>query len=201
METLPRLIEEFKVLGHRHDILGAVPLRANLEVAEDRLPFGAALVDLGRQRVLWDPQFVTKETDLVLLRFEVVQILVGQNEVQKHETGTHEIKRVPFTVAEVVLVDLSVDGAGKQMKDGAPAHVIPDRGMTALEDFLGERCGPLSVSSAGEGAEVSQGEVARVNRNDIEKTGLRFGVAEFLDAFDVICGKVHSDKISAVNSR
>jgi hypothetical protein len=60
---------------------------------------------------------------------------------------------VPFAVAEVVLVDLSVDGAGKQMKDGAPAHVIPDRGVTALEDFLGERCGPLSVSSAGEVAE------------------------------------------------
>src|SRR5437773_9783521 len=81
---------------------------------------GAALVNLGRQRVLWDPQFITKETDLVLLRFEVVQILVGQNEVQKHEAGTHEIEGVPFTVAEVVLVDLSVDGAGKQMKDGAP---------------------------------------------------------------------------------
>jgi hypothetical protein len=40
-----------------------------------------------------------------------------------------------------------------------------------------------------------------VDRNDIEKTGLRFGVAEFLDPFDVVRGKVHSDKISAVNSR
>src|SRR5947207_3215597 len=89
-------------------------------MAEGRLALGAAPVNLGRQRVLWDPQFVTKEMDLVLLRFEVVQILVGQNEVQKHEAGTHEIEGVPFTVAEVVLVDLSVDGAGKQMKDGAP---------------------------------------------------------------------------------
>jgi hypothetical protein len=83
------------------------------------------------------------------------------------------------------------------MKDGAPAHVIPDRGV----GFLGERCGPLSVRRAGGGAELSQGEVARVDRNDIEKTGLRFGVAEFLDPFDAICGKVRSNKISAVNSR
>ncbi len=56
------------------------------------------------------------------------------------------------------------------MKDGAPAHVIPDRGVTQLEDFLGERCGPLSVRGTSEGAELPQGEVARVNRNDIEKT-------------------------------
>src|SRR5258708_14337468 len=75
------------------------------------------------------------------------------------------------------------------MKDGAPAHVIPDRGVTAFEDFLRERCGPLSVRCAGESAELPQGEVARVDRNDIEKTGLRFGVAEFLDPFDVVCGK------------
>src|SRR5882762_6760219 len=170
------------------------------EIAEGRLAIGAALVNLGRQRVLWDPQFITKETDLVLLRFEVVQILVGQNEVQKHEAGTHEIERVPLAVAQVVLVDLSVDGAGKQMKDGAPAHVIPDRGMTPLEDFLGERCGPLPVSCASETAELSKGEEARVDRSNIEKTGVRFGVAEFLDPFDVVCGKVHSDKISAVNS-
>ena len=86
------------------------------------------------------------------------------------------------------------------MKDGAPAHVIPDRGMTPLEDFLGERCGPLSVRCSGEGAELPQGEVTRVHRNDIEKMSLRFGVAEFLDPFDVVRGKVHSDKISAVNS-
>jgi hypothetical protein len=39
-----------------------------------------------------------------------------------------------------------------------------------------------------------------VDGNDIEKTGLRFGVTEFLDPLDVVCGKVHSDKIS-VNSR
>src|ERR1700693_5891919 len=75
---------------------------------------------------------------------------------------------------------LSVDGAGKQMKDGAPAHVIPDRGVSALEDFLGERSSPFSIRSAGEIAELSQSEVPRVDSNDIEKTGLRFGVAEFL---------------------
>jgi hypothetical protein len=82
------------------------------------------------------------------------------------------------------------------MKDGAPAHVIPDRGMTALKDFLGERSRPFSVRSAGEVSELSQGEVPRADGNDIEKTGLRFGVAEFLDPLDMVCGKVHNDKIS-----
>src|SRR5205814_5191872 len=131
------------------------------EIAEGRFAIRAALVNLGWKRVLGDPQFITKVTDLILLRLEVVQILVGQNEVQEHEARTHEIERVPFAVAEVVLVDLSVDGAGKQMKDGAPAHVIPDRGVTALKDFLGERCGPLSVRCPSKGAELPQGEVTR----------------------------------------
>jgi hypothetical protein len=67
------------------------------------------------------------------------------------------------------------------MKDGAPAHVIPDRGVTALKDFLGEGSRPFSGRSAGKSPELSQSEVARVDANDIEKTGLRFGVAEFLD--------------------
>src|SRR5260370_13800655 len=86
------------------------------------------------------------------------------------------------------------------MKDGAPADGIPGRGVTALEAFLCERCGPLPIRCASESAELPQGEVARVDRNNIEKTGLRFGIAEFLDPFDVVCGKVHSDKISDVNS-
>ena len=53
--------------------------------------------------------------------------------------------------------------------------------MTALKDFLGEGSRPFSGRSAGKSPELSQSEVARVDGNDIEKTGLRFGVAEFLD--------------------
>jgi hypothetical protein len=53
--------------------------------------------------------------------------------------------------------------------------------VTALKDFLGEGSRPFSGRSAGKSPELSQSEVARVDANDIEKTGLRFGVAEFLD--------------------
>jgi hypothetical protein len=53
--------------------------------------------------------------------------------------------------------------------------------VTALKDFLGEGSRPFSGRSAGKSPELSQSEVARVDGNDIEKTGLRFGVAEFLD--------------------
>src|SRR6202163_2927771 len=35
MKSPPRIIQELKILGYRHDVLAVVPLPANLEVAED----------------------------------------------------------------------------------------------------------------------------------------------------------------------
>src|ERR1700683_3755885 len=35
MKSSPRIIQELKILGYRHDVLAVVPLPPNLEVAED----------------------------------------------------------------------------------------------------------------------------------------------------------------------
>src|SRR5207245_2828972 len=122
---------------------------------------------------------------------EVGQFLVGQNEVQEDQPSAHEIKRVLFSVAEVVFLDLAVNGPGKEMIDGTPPHVITDGGVTLLEKLLSKRRGTLSVRASREDSEVSQSKVAREHRHDVEKAGLRVGVAEVLDPFDVSCGKIH----------
>ena len=86
------------------------------------------------------------------------------------------------------------------MKDGASPHVVADGGVTLLEKFLSKRGGTLSVRASRENPEVPQSEVAGEHRHDVEKAGLRIGVAEVLDPFDVSRRKIHRDKISAVNS-
>src|SRR6266581_1980224 len=106
-----------------------------------------------------------------------------------------------LAVAKVVLFNLAIDGPGEQMKDGAPPHVIPNGGVTALDEFLSKRSGTLSISCSGKSSELPQCEITRMDRYDIEKAGLRLGVAEFLDALDMVSRHFHRDKISAVSSR
>ena len=91
-------------------------------------------------------------------------------------------KRVFFSVAEVVLLDLTVNGSGKEVVDGTSAHVVADGGVHLLEKFLGKRGGTFSVSDSCKSKELSQGEVAREHSHDVEKAGLRVGVAEVLDS-------------------
>ena len=69
-----------------------------------------------------------------------------------------------------------------------------------LKKFLTKGGGAFSVRAARENPEVPQSEVAREHRHDVEKTGLRIGVAEVPDPFDVSRSKIHRDKISAVTS-
>src|SRR3979490_261889 len=71
MEAPPRLIEEFQILGDRHDILVALPLRAHLEVAEDLAR------DVGFER----PLYQRTETLLSLLK-----IRIPRSDIDKPET-------------------------------------------------------------------------------------------------------------------
>ena len=103
-----------------------------------------------------------------------------------------------FPVAEVVLFDLAVNCPGKEMIDRTPSHVIADGSVTLLEEFLTKRGRTLSVGTARENPEVSQSKVAREDRYNVKKAGLRFGLAEFSNPFDVSSRKIHSNRISAV---
>ena len=86
--------------------------------------------------------------------------MVGQNEVQEDQPGAHEIERVLFAVAEVVLLDLTVDASGKEVVDGTSAQVVADSGVPLLEKFLGKRGVTFPVSDSCKSKELFQGEVA-----------------------------------------
>src|ERR1700693_1123127 len=84
METSPRLVEEFKVLGNGHDILVALPLPAHLEVAED----------LARDVGFEGPLYQRTETLLGLLK---IGVLRGDIE----EAETLELPEEPLVSREM----------------------------------------------------------------------------------------------------
>jgi len=53
-----------------------------------------------------------EKAHLVLLGFKICEVLISQDEVQKDEARTDEIKRMLAAVAEVVFLDLAVNGSG-----------------------------------------------------------------------------------------
>ena len=54
-----------------------------------------------------------EKAHLVLLDFKVREVLIVQDEVQEDEARTDEIKRMLAAIAEVVFLDLAVNGPGK----------------------------------------------------------------------------------------
>ena len=87
------------------------------------------------------------------------------------------------------------------MENGASAHVVANGGVTLLDELVRKRIEALSPGAARESPELSESKVAREGGHNVEKPGLRLRIAELLDAADVRHGKVHRDRISAVNSR
>ena len=87
------------------------------------------------------------------------------------------------------------------MENGASAHVVANGGVTLLDELLRKRIETLTPGTASESPKLSESKVAREGGHNVEKAGLGLRVAKLLDAADMGRGKVHRDKISAVNSR
>jgi hypothetical protein len=72
------------------------------------------------------------------------------------------------------------------MEDGAFVHVVPDGGVSLLQQFLRKGRETFPVARVCKALELSEREVARMDGDDVEKAGLDLRVAEFLDPFDVV---------------
>ena len=93
------------------------------EITNRLLARCSALVDLGRETILANPQLAAEETDFILFRFEEGQVLVGQYEIEEDKPGAYEVKRMALPVAEIVFIHPIIDSSGKEMKDSASAQM------------------------------------------------------------------------------
>src|SRR5215469_7272769 len=166
------------------------------KVADGLLIGCSALVYGSRQVLLGNAQFLAKEVHFVLLRFEVGQVLVAQNEVEKNQPCTHKTKRVALAVAEVVLLHLAVDRSGKEMEQGSSTCLATNAGVPLLDKFSSKGGRAFPVTGARKGAALSQREVAGKHGNDVEKTSLGLAVAQASDSLDVNVGNIHILQIS-----
>src|SRR6516162_235225 len=140
------------------------------KVADGLLIGCSALVYGSRQVLLGNAQFLAKEVHFFLLRFEVGQVLVAQNEVEKNQPCTDKTKGVALAVAEVVLLHLAVDRSGKEMEQGSSTCLATNAGVPLLDKFFSKAGRAFPVAGARKGAELSQREVAGKHGNDVEKT-------------------------------
>jgi hypothetical protein len=77
-------------------------------------------------------------------------------------------------------------------------HLCTDAGVPLAKELLRKTARTLSTPATRKGSELAHGEVAGEHRHDVEKAGLGFGIAKFLDALQVSNGKLHSGEISFV---
>src|SRR6516162_1240974 len=166
------------------------------KVADGLLIGCSALVYGSRQVLLGNAQFLAKEVHFVLLRFEVGQVLVCQNEVEKNQPCTDKTKRVALAVAEVVLLHLAVDRSGKEMEQGSSTCLATNAGVSLADKFFSKGGRAFPVASTCKGAELSQREVTGKHGNDVKKASLGLGVAQASDSLNVNAGNIHLFQIS-----
>src|SRR6516165_3149035 len=166
------------------------------KVADGLLIGCSALVYGSRQVLLGNAQFLAKEVHFVLLRFEVSQVLVGQNEVEKNQPCTDKTKRVALAIAEAVLLHLAVDRSGKEMEQESSPCLVTNAGVPLVDKFFSKRGRAFPVTGARKGAELPEREVAGKHGNDVEKASLGLGVAQASDSLNVNAGNIHIFQIS-----
>jgi len=82
------------------------------------------------------------------------------------------------------------------MKEGCCSQLGADTGVLLVNQLLSKTACTFSTPAAREDSELSHGEVAGENRNDVEKPSFGLGVAQASDSLYVNSGNIHRFKIS-----
>src|SRR5271156_627221 len=127
--------------------------------------------------------------------------LVQENEIEHGDAPLNELDFVLAAIANVLAVDLAVETAGEQVIDRSALGKAFGPGVTLSVKFVPEKGGALAPMGVGEGEKLSSNKVAGMCRYDVQKPGLRFGVAESFQGIEMCGCNVHSVRISAVISR
>jgi len=113
-----------------------------------------------------------------LLSFKISEVLISQNEIQKHEARSNEFKRMLAAVAEVFLFDLAVQPPCEEVIDDATLRKTLHAGVSFGFELAPESGGPFAPMSAGEREELTGGEVTGVGGDNVEKAGFHFRITE-----------------------
>ena len=158
------------------------------------------MVCLYRQGLPGQAELLAEIGDLGLFGFEVVVLLVFEDESKQHWPGQHELPRVASAVAEILFAYFSIERLREKVMDTPHAGVLAPTGMAVAFELQAEFRASLAPLDAGKGEELVQGEVAGVRGDDVDEAGFGFRVAESLQSGDMAVSDSHRSKISAVSS-
>lgn len=148
--------------------------------------------------MLLNAQRAREIPDLVLLGFEVIVLLVGQNEAQSQESCFDERKLVLAAIPDVLLANGGIDLSRKQVIHPGILPIDLGRSVFISEEFSGKRIGTVSALGGGKIQILLCGEIARVIGDDVNEAGFGLGVAELCEGMDIVFGYFHGTGISLV---
>ena len=148
------------------------------EIALREVALDSPGIPLAGKDFLIDPHLLTEKGELLLLSFEIREVLVSQNEVEGNKPRSDVFSRMDAPEADVLSADGFVQIAREKVKDTTMPEVFLGAGVLLVEDLLGEGHAALAGLRLDELQELLTGEVPGMRRHKVEETCFFLGIAK-----------------------
>src|ERR1700730_12859171 len=81
-------------------------------------------------------KLITKIANLILFSFEIVVMLICQDEIEQYEPGLDELDGMLPAIADILFANLPVKPLSEEVVDPSGALVLPPCGMAAALNLL-----------------------------------------------------------------
>jgi hypothetical protein len=149
---------------------------------------------------LIDPYLLTEKGELLLLGFEVREVLISEDEVQGNKPRSNVFGRMDAPEANVLSADGFVQIAREKVKDTTMPEVFLGAGVLLVENLLGEGHAALAGLRLDELQELLAGEVPGMRRHKVEETCFFLSIAKAVESVRMYGEEFHNAKILAVIS-
>src|SRR5260370_3507257 len=158
----------FRMAQQNGKAVHEIPIRLRLRLRP--------LVGPVRQKGMRKAKLLVEVADFFVLGFEVVEVGMGQNEVQDQQPGADEFVGKAAAIAGIVLVYGFIEGAREEIVDQGVTGEPGGSDVAMFESLDGQAAGPDRASDSGQAGEQLLGEVARAGGAQEEEGPLGGGV-------------------------
>ena len=133
-----------------------------------------------------DVQLFVEKLEFFRLRFEVLKIGMGKNEVENQQPLPNEVGGVEAMIPKVLPANQIVNLAGGELEDVSLVAVLGRLGMMLREQFSGKPMDKTALGLAGEREELVACEVSRMGSGQVKKTSFLLVVTRVSQPVEVI---------------
>jgi hypothetical protein len=123
---------------------------------------------------------------LCLLGFEVLVLLIGEDEIEQEKPGFDEFNGMSAAVTQVLSSDLRIERFRKEMVDPTRTFILAPVDVPTAFQLFGKVIGPISPPRATEAEILTRHKVAGMRGDNVKEAGFDFGVTEGLQSGDML---------------